>query len=96
MVHTGLAAFDTTVDKTNHVLRRIEQAFGWSKDQRKLSYHSLRAALHALRDRLPVAESAQLAAQLHAQTAPWPHWPVGPIQRYRWPSRAEYRGHIER
>jgi uncharacterized protein (DUF2267 family) len=64
MVYTGLAAFDTTVDKTNHVLRRIEQAFGWSKDQRKLSYHALRAALHALRDRLPVDESAQLAAQL--------------------------------
>ncbi|MDT7608442.1 MAG: hypothetical protein QOG96_2945, partial [Pseudonocardiales bacterium] len=25
MVYTGLAVFDTTVDKTNHVLRRIEQ-----------------------------------------------------------------------
>jgi hypothetical protein len=35
MAYTGFAAFDTTVDKTNHVLRRIEQAFGWSKDQRK-------------------------------------------------------------
>jgi uncharacterized protein (DUF2267 family) len=64
MVYTGLAVFDTTVDKTNHVLRRIEQDFGWSKDQRKMSYHALRAALHALRDRLPVDESAQLAAQL--------------------------------
>jgi uncharacterized protein (DUF2267 family) len=56
--------FDTTVDKTNHVLRRIEHDFGWSKDQRKMSYHALRAALHALRERLPMDESAQLAAQL--------------------------------
>jgi uncharacterized protein (DUF2267 family) len=64
MAYTGLAAFDTTVDKTNHVLRRIEQAFDGSKDQRTLSYHALRAALHALRYRLPVDESAQLAAQL--------------------------------
>ncbi|HEY2204903.1 MAG TPA: DUF2267 domain-containing protein [Pseudonocardia sp.] len=64
MSKTGLASFDTTVDKTNHVLRRIEEAYGWSKDQRNLSYHALRAVLHALRDRLTVDEAAQLAAQL--------------------------------
>jgi uncharacterized protein (DUF2267 family) len=64
MVMTGLAAFDTTVDKTNHVLRQIEQANGWSKEQRNLSYHALRGVLRALRDRLSVDEAAQLAAQL--------------------------------
>jgi uncharacterized protein (DUF2267 family) len=64
MVDTGLAAFDTTIAKTNHVLKRIEQSFGWSKEQRNLSYHALRAVLHTLRDRVPVDEAAQLAAQL--------------------------------
>jgi uncharacterized protein (DUF2267 family) len=64
MVSTGFASFDTTVDKTNHVLKRIEQECGWSKDQRSLSYHALRGVLHTLRDRLPVDEAAQLAAQL--------------------------------
>lgn len=64
MPQTGLASFDTTIDKTNHVLRQIEREFGWSKDRRRLSYHALRAVLHALRDRLPVDEAAHLAAQL--------------------------------
>jgi uncharacterized protein (DUF2267 family) len=64
MVDTGFPPFDTTIDKTNHVLKQIEQAYGWSKDQRNLSYHALRAVMHTLRDRLPVDEAAQLAAQL--------------------------------
>jgi uncharacterized protein (DUF2267 family) len=64
MVDIGFPPFDTTIDKTNHVLKQIEAALGWSKDQRNLSYHALRSVLHALRDRLPVDEAAQLAAQL--------------------------------
>jgi len=64
MSQTGFAPFTTTVDKTNHILHQIEDAYGWSQDRRKQSYGALRAALHALRDRLTVDEAAQLAAQL--------------------------------
>ena len=61
---TGFSTFDKTIDKTNHVLAEIEQAHGWSKDQRNKSYDALRAVLHTLRDRLTVDECAHLAAQL--------------------------------
>ncbi len=64
MSETGYASFDATVDKTNHVLKQIEQTFGWSRQLRKQSYGGLRAVLHALRDRLSVEEGAHLAAQL--------------------------------
>jgi uncharacterized protein (DUF2267 family) len=58
------SAFATTLDKTNRVLKEIEEAYGWSKVRRNQSYAALRAVLHALRDRLTVEEAAQLAAQL--------------------------------
>jgi uncharacterized protein (DUF2267 family) len=64
MGETGFTNFDTTVQKTNQVLKQIEQAYGWPKDRRAQSYAALRAVLHALRDRLTVQEAAQLAAQL--------------------------------
>jgi uncharacterized protein (DUF2267 family) len=64
MGETGFSNFDTTVQKTNQVLKEIEQAYGWPKDRRAQSYAALRAVLHALRDRLTVGEAAQLAAQL--------------------------------
>lgn len=64
MSDTGFSTFDTTVDKTNRILKDIEHAFGMPKERRNLSYAALRATLHALRDRLTVEESAQLAAQL--------------------------------
>jgi uncharacterized protein (DUF2267 family) len=64
MVDTGYTAFTATVDKTNHVLKEIEAAYGWPKERRSHSYAALRAVLHALRDRLTVEEAADLAAQL--------------------------------
>ncbi len=64
MVDTGYSTFSTTVDKTNRVLKEIEQAYGWPQERRNQSYAALRAVLHALRDRLTVEESAQFAAQL--------------------------------
>jgi uncharacterized protein (DUF2267 family) len=64
MAETGYRSFNTTVDKTNHVLKQIEQAYGWPKERRNQSYDALRGVLHALRDRLTVDEAAQLAAQL--------------------------------
>jgi uncharacterized protein (DUF2267 family) len=64
MSQTGFAPFTTTVDKTNHILHQIEDAYGWPQNRRNQSYGALRASLHALRDRLTVDEAAQLAAQL--------------------------------
>jgi uncharacterized protein (DUF2267 family) len=52
------------LEKTNGVLKRIEEAYGWPKEQRNLSYNGMRAVLHAVRDRLTVEEAAQLSAQL--------------------------------
>ena len=56
--------FTTTIEKTNHVLKEIEDAYGWPRDRREQSYAALRAVLHALRDRLTTQEAADLAAQL--------------------------------
>jgi uncharacterized protein (DUF2267 family) len=64
MAESGFSSFNTTVDKTNHVLKEIEQAYNWPKERRNQSYAALRAVLHALRDRLTVEEAAELAAQL--------------------------------
>src|SRR3954469_3784162 len=64
MTNTGYSAFDTTVHKTNRILRQIEESCGWPKECRNQSYNAMRAVLHALRDRLTVNEAAQFAAQL--------------------------------
>src|SRR4051794_12648836 len=64
MTSTGHGTFDATIDKTNRLLRSIEEAYGWPRDRRRQSYAALRAVLHALRDRLTVEEAADLAAQL--------------------------------
>jgi uncharacterized protein (DUF2267 family) len=64
MVATGYQSIDATVDKTNRVLKEIEQAYGWPKERRNQSYAALRVALHTLRDRLTIDESAQFAAPL--------------------------------
>lgn len=64
MPNTGHPSFDKTVEKTNRILKEIEQAMGWPKERRNQSYAALRAVLHAIRDRLTVEEAAQLAAQL--------------------------------
>jgi uncharacterized protein (DUF2267 family) len=64
MAETGYSSFSATVDKTNRVLRDIEETYHWPKERRNQSYAALRAVLHALRDRLTVQEAAQLAAEL--------------------------------
>ncbi|MFI6801810.1 DUF2267 domain-containing protein [Streptosporangium canum] len=64
MVETGFTTFDTTVNKTNHVLKAIEEAYGWPKGRRNRSYSALRVVLHTLRDRLTVDEVARLGSQL--------------------------------
>ncbi len=64
MTETGYASFNTTIDKTNRMLKEIEQAYGWPKERRNQFYAALRSVLHAVRDRLNVNEVAQLGAQL--------------------------------
>ncbi|HEY0699888.1 MAG TPA: DUF2267 domain-containing protein [Micromonospora sp.] len=56
--------FDTSVDKTNLILKDIEAAYGWPKERRNQSYAALRTVLHLLRDRMPVEESAHFASHL--------------------------------
>ena len=62
MSATGLEVFDRTIQVTNIWLDDIMRETRWTDRQR--AYHALRAVLHTLRDRLPVSESARLAAQL--------------------------------
>ena len=59
---TGLEVFDTTLPKTHAWLKRIMEELG--TEDRHRAYTALRAVSHALRDRLPVEEVAQLGAQL--------------------------------
>jgi uncharacterized protein (DUF2267 family) len=53
---------EQSVEKAHIWLNELAAAMG-TEDQRE-AYRVLRAYLHALRDRLPVDEAAQLAAQL--------------------------------
>lgn len=59
---TTLAVLNKSVQKTNVWLRDVNYELGWFTFQR--GYLSLRAVLHALRDRLTIQEVAQLSAQL--------------------------------
>ena len=62
MSATGLDVFDTTLQKTSVWLNEIMAELG--SEDRHLAYLALRATLHALRDRLTVAEAVHLGAQL--------------------------------
>jgi uncharacterized protein (DUF2267 family) len=55
-------AIDETINKTNHWLEEIERVGNY--EDRRHAYASLRAVLHALRDRLDVEVAAHLSAQL--------------------------------
>ncbi|MDM4718881.1 DUF2267 domain-containing protein [Micromonospora sp. WMMA1363] len=58
------SAIDSSMETTNLILKDIENAYGWPKEQRNQSYSALRTVLHLLRDRMPVQESVEFAAQL--------------------------------
>jgi uncharacterized protein (DUF2267 family) len=64
MAEQLISAFESSLDKTNLILKDIENAYGWSKDRRNQSYAALRTVLHLLRDRMPVQESVEFAQQL--------------------------------
>lgn len=59
---TGLDTFDKTVQETNLWLKDIMDRLGTA--DRHHAYSSLRAVLHALRDRIGAESAAHLGAQL--------------------------------
>lgn len=63
MRSAGFEIFDETVQKTNQLLKDIEERLGW-EGRRNQSYAALRIVLHALRDRLTIEEASELASQL--------------------------------
>ena len=60
---SGLDVFDSTLEKSNLILKDIEADLGW-ETRRNQSYLILRTVLHALRDRLPAEEAVHFSAQL--------------------------------
>jgi len=62
MGNTGLDVFDTTIEKTNLILRDIEKELDW-EGRRNQSYQALRVVLHAVRDRLPLDSAVHLGSQ---------------------------------
>jgi len=60
---SGLNVLDTTIQKTNEFLEKVELDLGWT-GHRHEAYQATRAVLHAIRDRLPVDLAAHMAASL--------------------------------
>jgi uncharacterized protein (DUF2267 family) len=63
MSSRDVGAVDRSIEKTNEWLNQLSSELG-KPDDRRYAFRVLRAFLHTLRDRLPVNESADLAAQL--------------------------------
>ena len=59
---TSIAAIESSIHTTNTWLKELMEELGW--DDRQRAYRALAVVLHALRDRLSVAEAADLGAQL--------------------------------
>ena len=62
MSSTGLKVFDSTLQQTHEWLNSVSAEL--STDDRESAYSALRAALHALRDRIPVKAATEFGAQL--------------------------------
>jgi uncharacterized protein (DUF2267 family) len=62
MSRTGLQVFDTTLQETNHWLKRVMEEL--ETDDRKFAFAALRATLHALRDLIGPGNAVHLGAQL--------------------------------
>jgi len=62
MSATGLESLDHTIQLTHAWIDDLDRRLGWNNKPR--AYRLLKAVLHALRDRLPPAELANLGAQL--------------------------------
>lgn len=62
MPSTSINVFSSTIQKSNAWVHDLMDEMQWDEPHR--AYHGLRAVLHALRDRLSVNETSDLAAQL--------------------------------
>src|SRR5690242_11277502 len=62
MSTVGLEGLNHTVQLTHEWINELDDRIGWNDKAR--SYRLLKAVFHALRDWLPVNESADFAAQL--------------------------------
>lgn len=58
----GLETVEKTIQKTHEWLKDIEEEMEWR--DRRFALQSLRAVMHALRDRLPIREAVDLGDQL--------------------------------
>lgn len=61
MIQTRIPSLDRTIHLTNEWIHHVQERLGRDPQH---AYRALRATLHVLRDRLPTAEAADLAAQL--------------------------------
>jgi uncharacterized protein DUF2267 len=62
MSHTGLPAFDKTIQESNTWLKLLMEHLG--TNDREYTYRVMKATLHALRDRIGPETAVHLAAQL--------------------------------
>ncbi|PAY15664.1 hypothetical protein CKO51_30725 [Rhodopirellula sp. SM50] len=60
--HKNVPALASTVQKTKQWIKELMQELQWDDAQK--TYHGLSVVLHALRDRLTVHETADLASEL--------------------------------
>lgn len=59
---TGIDAVEKTIQKTNEWIKEVEAGLGW--EDRHFAFQAIRAVLHILRDRLPLAVAIHLGDQL--------------------------------
>lgn len=59
---TGIDAVEKTIQKTNEWIKQVEIGLGW--EDRHFAFQSIRAVIHILRDRLPLAVATHLGDQL--------------------------------
>lgn len=60
MSQTGLAVFDRTLDTTHQFINDVSEEI--KIDDKNITFIGIKAVLHALRDRIPLEEAAQLAS----------------------------------
>ena len=61
MSDNGLAAFDSTLEKTHQFINDVAEQI--KIDDKHIAFIGIKAVLHALRDRIPLEEAAQLGSQ---------------------------------
>jgi uncharacterized protein (DUF2267 family) len=93
MAATGLEVFDRTLHTTNAWLDQLMETVG---PDRHLAWHTLGAVLRGLRDRLPIAVSAHLGAQLPLLVRGAFYEQFQPArQPTAWRTEEEFLAHVE-